>query len=154
MAKSLTTIYDTQCRLCEASIPVGTRALWDAQGIAHLAGECKSLQEVAQAYARETGACMFCHRKLTHPTSVSHGYGPVCAERNGLPYEAVAVHPPDALEIIPWDYAGGEGSGYRWRFLDGTPPRRDWPEVIWSSIEPTRNHCLAAAQKRLKGRQV
>lgn len=30
--------------------------------------------------------CAFCNRRLTTPGSIRHGYGPNCAERNGLPY--------------------------------------------------------------------
>lgn len=37
---------------------------------------------------RETGICQFCGRKIVHHVSLKHGYGPVCAERWGLPWEA------------------------------------------------------------------
>lgn len=37
---------------------------------------------------RETGICQFCHRALTHPESKLRGYGPTCAQKNGLPWSA------------------------------------------------------------------
>lgn len=37
-------------------------------------------------YAKRTGKCCFCYRKLTTTASVAAGYGPVCAERNHLPW--------------------------------------------------------------------
>ena len=42
--------------------------------------------ERAQKYGKETGNCVFCRRKLTNPYSVKVGYGPICAERNHLPW--------------------------------------------------------------------
>ena len=38
-------------------------------------------------YGKRTGKCYLCHRKLTDPKSVRYGYGPICANNNGLPYE-------------------------------------------------------------------
>lgn len=43
-------------------------------------------QGVAAAYGRETGECCFCQAELTDERSVLQGYGPVCAERHGLPW--------------------------------------------------------------------
>ena len=40
----------------------------------------------AANYGHRTGKCVFCHRKLSHPISEHVGYGPVCAERNHLPW--------------------------------------------------------------------
>ena len=40
----------------------------------------------AAAYGRRTGSCCFCCRELTDGRSVSVGYGPICAERFGLPW--------------------------------------------------------------------
>jgi len=39
-----------------------------------------------QGYARRTGRCVYCRRRLTTRHSVELGYGPVCAENNHLPY--------------------------------------------------------------------
>lgn len=41
---------------------------------------------VAAEYGRKTGACCFCARPLTDGRSVSVGYGPICADRYGLPW--------------------------------------------------------------------
>ena len=40
----------------------------------------------ARAHGAKTGRCCFCSRKLTDPTSVRAGYGPVCAKNFGLPW--------------------------------------------------------------------
>ena len=56
-----------------------------------LAGGLARAIEAGKAYAIRSGRCMFCRRKLTTPESVHFGYGPDCAEQNGLPYERVTV---------------------------------------------------------------
>jgi hypothetical protein len=38
------------------------------------------------AYAQATNHCCFCGRELTDEPSVAAGYGPVCAEKYGLPW--------------------------------------------------------------------
>jgi hypothetical protein len=43
---------------------------------------------VAKAYGVETGACCFCGLELTDKRSVDAGYGPICAEKWGLPWGA------------------------------------------------------------------
>lgn len=48
---------------------------------------------VAAAYGRQTGACCFCARELTDARSVSVGYGPICADRYGLPWGEVVCEP-------------------------------------------------------------
>jgi|Laugresu1bdmlbdd_1035124.scaffolds.fasta_scaffold10456_1 hypothetical protein len=35
-----------------------------------------------------TGCCSFCSRPLTDGGSISHGYGPICAEKYGLPWNS------------------------------------------------------------------
>lgn len=40
----------------------------------------------AAAHGHTTGNCCFCSRLLTDPASVEVGYGPICAERYGLPH--------------------------------------------------------------------
>jgi hypothetical protein len=44
--------------------------------------------EEKAAIGRKTGICQFCHRGLTHPESKLRGYGPTCAQKNGLPWSA------------------------------------------------------------------
>jgi hypothetical protein len=63
------------------------------------AGVAEFLTKFAQApashaavHGHKTGSCCFCSRPLTDAVSVAVGYGPVCAETYGLPYEA-----PEAL---------------------------------------------------------
>jgi hypothetical protein len=49
-------------------------------------------REASIRYARKTGHCAFCGRFLETKASVSVGYGPVCADKYGLPWgEAVEV---------------------------------------------------------------
>jgi hypothetical protein len=40
----------------------------------------------AKAYGTETGACCFCARELSTAESVGVGYGPICADKYGLPW--------------------------------------------------------------------
>jgi hypothetical protein len=42
--------------------------------------------QAAVAYGHAIGNCAFCARQLTDDRSVAVGYGPVCAERYGLPW--------------------------------------------------------------------
>lgn len=42
--------------------------------------------EIASVHGKITGHCMFCNLALTDPKSVSVGYGPICAEKWGLPW--------------------------------------------------------------------
>ena len=51
-----------------------------------LAGFAADPQGAAAAYGKETGFCCFCSRTLTDDRSVSVGYGPICADRWGLPW--------------------------------------------------------------------
>lgn len=50
----------------------------------------------ARAFGHATGCCCFCGTELTHGASVKLGYGPICAERWGLPhsYECSPVEEP------------------------------------------------------------
>lgn len=45
----------------------------------------------AKSYAALTGNCMFCGKKLEDDGSVEVGYGPVCADRYGLPHKPQGV---------------------------------------------------------------
>lgn len=42
--------------------------------------------EVLAAYGRRTGVCSFCRRELSTKASLAVGYGPICADRFGLPW--------------------------------------------------------------------
>lgn len=48
--------------------------------------------DAAVKYARKTGNCSFCGRFLETKASVSVGYGPVCAEKYGLPWGHVVEY--------------------------------------------------------------
>ena len=41
---------------------------------------------IAKVYGTRYGNCCFCGKELTHPASLFAGYGPVCADRWGLPW--------------------------------------------------------------------
>lgn len=42
--------------------------------------------EQAAAYGKATGNCCFCSQQLTDARSVTVGYGPICADKWGLPW--------------------------------------------------------------------
>ena len=48
--------------------------------------EMRATAEQASAFGGLTGTCVFCSRRLTDERSIAVGYGPVCAEREGLPW--------------------------------------------------------------------
>lgn len=60
--------------------------------------------EVVRVYGLRTGNCCFCGRELTTGESTAVGYGPICADKYGLPWgETVArstvdIHKEDACE--------------------------------------------------------
>ena len=37
---------------------------------------------------KEYGRCCFCNRELDNEGSIQHGYGPICAEKWGLPWSS------------------------------------------------------------------
>ena len=39
-------------------------------------------------HGKEYGRCCFCNRELDNEGSIFHGYGPICAEKWGLPWSA------------------------------------------------------------------
>jgi hypothetical protein len=46
---------------------------------------------VAAEYGRRTGSCCFCARELRTKDSLAVGYGPICAEKYGLPWGEIGV---------------------------------------------------------------
>jgi hypothetical protein len=40
----------------------------------------------ARVFGKDTGRCCFCGLMLENPESVGHGYGPICADKYGLPW--------------------------------------------------------------------
>lgn len=47
---------------------------------------------------RKSGSCCFCHRQLDNAISVAMGYGPICAEKYGLPWEIITESPSQLTE--------------------------------------------------------
>lgn len=41
----------------------------------------------AKAYGRRHGCCSFCSRELTNHVSIALSYGPICAEKYGMPHD-------------------------------------------------------------------
>lgn len=57
--------------------------------IGHIKAADRISAEEAAKFGRLTGSCVFCSRRLTDERSATVGYGPVCAERVGLPWGEV-----------------------------------------------------------------
>jgi hypothetical protein len=60
----------------------------DAEFTHSLSGILSAPLNHAVAQGHATGSCCFCSRQLTDARSVHHGYGPICAENYGLPWDA------------------------------------------------------------------
>lgn len=54
--------------------------------MAQVQAACVNPAGVAAEYGHETGNCSFCSKELTDNRSLSVGYGPVCADKFGLPW--------------------------------------------------------------------
>jgi hypothetical protein len=52
----------------------------------HLTAANRVSADQASQFGAVTGRCVFCSRKLTDERSIEVGYGPVCAERENLPW--------------------------------------------------------------------
>lgn len=62
---------------------------WDYVGkgpLYKLTEDDKLTAEKAAAFGKMYGVCVFCGLTLTNEASIEVGYGPVCAENNGLPW--------------------------------------------------------------------
>lgn len=47
------------------------------------------------------GYCCFCQKDLTNPESLLRGYGPICADRYGLPYDHSRQNPiPQEFDVL------------------------------------------------------
>lgn len=73
----------------------GTRLyakIWDAEwvyapgALFDLTADMKVNATQATMFGKLWGRCVFCSRLLTDERSFSVGYGPTCAEKNGLPW--------------------------------------------------------------------
>lgn len=61
---------------------------------------CKIPTHAAKVNGQKYGHCCFCKQELTNAISVYNGYGPICADNYGLPWEAPEVEIPDVESII------------------------------------------------------
>lgn len=70
----------------------GGKPRWEyAPGVVMaLSAEDKLSAEEAAAFGKLYGICIFCNRDLTDERSIEVGYGPVCAENQGLPWGETA----------------------------------------------------------------
>jgi hypothetical protein len=66
--------------------------VWDAEWVYEagamrfLTADMRVNAEQAARFGKLWGSCVFCSRLLTDERSVTVGYGPICAEHNGLPW--------------------------------------------------------------------
>lgn len=71
---------------------------WDYEGRAPLYSltvENRATSEQAAHFGQLYGLCVFCTRTLTDERSIEVGYGPVCAERENLPW---------GEHSLPWEH--------------------------------------------------
>lgn len=70
--------------------------VWDAEWVYapgamnRLTADMRVNAEQAARFGKLWGSCVFCSRLLTDERSVSVGYGPICADHNGLPWGETA----------------------------------------------------------------
>ena len=67
--------------------------VWDGDTFVYQSGSVRTAAngrpitaEEAAEFGHTTGHCVFCCRELTDGRSTEVGYGPVCADKNGLPW--------------------------------------------------------------------
>lgn len=68
----------------------GSEWSYDRGAIHRLNASMRVTAEDAARFGQLTGQCVFCSRRLTDERSITVGYGPVCAEHNGLPWGEAA----------------------------------------------------------------
>lgn len=73
---------------------------------------CRTLHEfvqnpaqAARIYGHQFNHCCFCGRELVETSSVTLGYGPVCAERWGLPHGQLGTWEPEPVSLRDDDIA-------------------------------------------------
>lgn len=63
---------------------------WPLRNNATLMSELEAFMEQpiteSALHGKEYGRCCFCNRELDNEGSIFHGYGPICAEKWGLPW--------------------------------------------------------------------
>ena len=53
----------------------------------------------SKIHGQEYGHCCFCGLELVNAISVHHGYGPICADKYGLPWQSVNESPIESILI-------------------------------------------------------
>lgn len=72
---------------CDPPCPSTFEWVYEGRKPLHILNrEMRATAEQATAFGALTGTCVFCSRKLTDERSIEVGYGPICAEREGLPW--------------------------------------------------------------------
>jgi hypothetical protein len=54
----------------------------------------------AKVNGQKYGHCCFCKQELTNAISVYNGYGPICADNYGLPWEPAPIEAPIVIDSI------------------------------------------------------
>lgn len=87
---SVTVVIDGEWkgRVTQSGEAQGYRLTGDAALLQRLLDIAADPAKAAKLYAQQTGSCTFCQRELTDAGSIEVGYGPICADRYGLPHTA------------------------------------------------------------------
>jgi hypothetical protein len=84
-------IYLTNNSRLGAKVWTGTRFEYTKGATTIARSGHKMTAAEAASFGHSTGKCVFCRQKLTDGRSTSVGYGPTCAENNGLPWGELVV---------------------------------------------------------------
>jgi hypothetical protein len=87
---TLINVYRTRNGYLAGKVWTGSSWSYESGAQRRAGGGRKITAEEAAAFGHATDHCVFCARELTHDNSTEVGYGPVCAQKNGLPW-GVAV---------------------------------------------------------------
>jgi hypothetical protein len=96
--------------------------------------------ELGKNYAVRSGRCFMCNRKLTTPGSVHFGYGPDCAQQNGLPWDA---NPQGATAVaMAEEVASAASAKIGWQTVKANPvsvafkPTRTYADIFGTNDDP------------------
>ena len=80
-------------------MPSGTLSLYidDTELVRQIESVLSQPQKELALIGKKQNHCCFCGRELNNSISVSHGYGPICAENFGLPWEEESEPGVDSL---------------------------------------------------------
>jgi hypothetical protein len=88
-----------------------------------------STVQMARQYGKRTGSCCFCARQLDTAESNAVGYGPICAEKYGLPWGDVVVKTVENKKVN----IGNKRD-------DSLTPRPNYREAFEESAEELRSY--------------